>query len=193
MVEYLSCEYLSIFSLHLLGNDEKFKTWIYLLNSKLDKITLSFVPRSLIWVLNFGLYFSPKLIQVPVLSYTFTRVRNVHIKFGIDPRNAPNLVFVFVFVFFQGKQAFSYVHSDAIIFLVFNNGKVLSSGKSQSSQVWLQAIKVPSCLFIQRPTYFINGTLTPEKILLQNSLSWESNVLLKIFVSYWTTFFLSLA
>ena len=102
--------------------------------------------------------------------------------------------FLFLFLFFfQGKQAFSYVHSDAIIFLVFNNGKVLSSGKSQSSQVWLQAIKVPSCLFIQRPTYFINGILTPEKILLQNSLSWESNVLLKIFVSCWTTFFLSLA
>lgn len=161
----------------------------------MDKITLSFVPRSLIWVLNFGLYFSPKLIQVPILSYTFTRVRNVHIKFGIDPRNAPNLVFVFVFVcfFFQGKQAFCYVHSDGTIFLVFSNGKVLSSGKSQSSQVWLQAIKVPSCLFIQRPTYFINGTLTPEKILLQNSLCWEFNVLLKIFVSYWTNFFLSLA
>ena len=89
-----------------------------MLNSKLDKITLSSVPRSWIWVLSFDLYFSPKLDQVPILSYTFIRVRNLYIKLGIDPRNAPNLVLFFVF--FSRK-------SDAIIFLVFNNGKVLSS------------------------------------------------------------------
>lgn len=111
MVDYLSCEYLPILSLHLLGSDEKFKTGIYLLNSTLDKITLSFVPRSLIWVLNFGLYFSPKLIQVPILSYTFTRVRNVFIKCGIDPRKAPNLVFVFVFVCFFFKESKHFVTS----------------------------------------------------------------------------------
>ena len=97
-----------------------------MLNSKLDKITLSSVPRSWIWVLSFDLYFSPKLDQVPILSYTFIRVRNLYIKFGIDLRNAPNSVLFFVF-FFKENNHFVTSHSDAIIFLVFNNGKVLSS------------------------------------------------------------------